>query len=56
MQEGTKILHYGSYGNKIPDEYHAYGKKSGDFDPVKYVLHDKQQDGVNQMINHIKEA
>lgn len=35
MQEGTKILHYGFYENKIPNEFHSYGKKSGAIDPIQ---------------------
>jgi hypothetical protein len=41
MQEGTKILHYGFYDNKIPEEHFSYGKKSGENHPIKGIIEDK---------------
>lgn len=56
MQEGTKILHYGLYETKLPDQHLAYGKKSGENVPIKSIMDDKNTQGINQLLNEIKEA
>jgi hypothetical protein len=40
----------------MTDKNLSYGKKSGENVPIKHIMDDKNTQGINQLLNEIKEA